>query len=103
MAKLPDLATCPFCGGKMQWFDSSDDFEAERFLCGARCKNKYCVARITFDYHNYSRSQFAKKFNRRVPIGGELVDKWTLVGDYNTDKEEEENDTDQSTEVLQEL
>ena len=103
MANRPDLATCPFCGGQMKWIDTSHDFTAERFLCGVRCTNQYCVARITFDYHNYTRSSFAKKFNRRVPIGGEQVDKWTLVGDYNAgqeEPEEEENDTDQSAEVL---
>lgn len=62
----PDLMPCPFCGSEMQWIDTSHDFMAECFLCGARCKNNHCQARITFDFHNYSRSQFAKKFNHRV-------------------------------------
>ena len=52
----------------MIWFDSSKDFTAECFLCGARCSNKTCQAQITFDFHNYSRSKFAKKFNHRAKI-----------------------------------
>ena len=66
MDKNPPLMPCPFCGSKMLWIDTSKDFTADCFLCGAKCSNDSCVARITFDFHNYSRSQFAKKFNRRV-------------------------------------
>ena len=50
----------------MIWIDTSKDFEADRFLCGARCSNDRCQSRVTFDGHNYSRSRFAEKFNRRV-------------------------------------
>lgn len=62
----PDLLKCPFCGSEVVWIDTSKNFMAERFICAARCKNPRCVARITFWNHNFSRSQFAKKFNHRV-------------------------------------
>lgn len=71
-------------------------------MCGARCTNQYCIARVTFDCHNYSRSMFAKKFNRRVPVG-QKADRFKLLSDFFEEEEEtqeENNDIGQSDELL---
>ncbi len=57
--KEPELLACPFCGGKAKFYD-------DPWGVGVSCKNKDCTADVRGSEFNNSKTQAAKKWNRRT-------------------------------------